>query len=147
MGVMLSADAASELPRLDLASARVLCRAILADVDAPSLACAIVDAAGNPIALERTARTSFVTAQIALAKARASALLGRPTSATAARAVEAADLYGTLAELSGGPMVHVSGGLPIRDATSVVGGLGVSGGLPDDDERLGLAALAEMGFP
>lgn len=127
--------------------ARELCRAVVVDADAPSLACAVVDPAGNVIALERTARTSFLTASIALAKARTSALLGRPTSLTAGRASEAAELYRVLADLSGGPMLHVAGGLPIGAGGAIIGGLGVSGGSPEDDERLALAALEAAGLP
>lgn len=106
------------------------------------MAVAVVDASGHLVASGRMDGANFLTMEIALAKARAAALLGQPTSATAERAPAARQLYDTLAALSGGPMVHVAGGLPVLLAGAAIGGLGVSGGLPDEDQRVAEAALA-----
>lgn len=142
----MSAEASAERPALSLEVARRLVLAVVADPAAASLACAVVDGAGHTIALERTAATPFLTAEIAVAKARASALLGRATAETSARSAEVPDLYRTLAELSGGPMLHVAGGIPIRVGERLVGAIGVSGGVPTDDAELAMAALTEVGL-
>lgn len=138
-------EPAGDITPLSLGTAQRLVRAVVRDADAPSLACAVVDRGGHLLALERTATTPFLTARIAESKARASALLGRPTSETAARAVEVPHLYGTLAALSDGPMLHVAGGVPIRVRGVIVGAIGVSGGVPDDDEAMARAALEAVG--
>lgn len=118
----------------------VAARAMLAAVSAASrqgkpLACAIVDRDAHVIALQRDPRTSFLTGEIALAKARAAALLGAPTSVSQERAEQRPALYERLEALSAGPMVHVPGGVPIVVDDVIVGAIGVSGDTPARDEE------------
>ncbi|MCL6649738.1 MAG: heme-binding protein [Chloroflexi bacterium] len=127
-----------------LASALVATAIRLAQARGLGIAVVVVDNAGHPIALARMDGVNFLTGRIATGKAHAAALLGRPTAATQERAAAAPQLYHTLAELSGAPMVHVPGGVPIEREGQILGAVGISGGTPDQDRELAELALAHV---
>ncbi len=105
------------------------------------VAVVVVDGAGHVVRLSRMDGVGYLSTRIAEAKARTAAALGRPTAATQERAAAAPALYATLAELSGGPMLHVPGGVPLQEAGTVVGAVGVSGGTPDQDQAIAQSAV------
>ncbi|MCC6620718.1 MAG: heme-binding protein [Deltaproteobacteria bacterium] len=105
------------------------------------MAIAVVDPAGDLIALARMDDTQLGSIDVAIHKARTAARFRRPTTAfEAAVAQGGAGLRTLTMDVSA-----IEGGLPCVRADRVVGAIGVSGMLPTQDgevARAGLAALA-----
>jgi glc operon protein GlcG len=103
-----------------------------------AMAIAVVDDGGFPLCLQRMDGAGAVTAQVALDKARTAALMRAPSRRLADRvATEPALLRLT-------EYLPLAGGLPILFEDQCIGGIGVSGGTPDQDEAVcgvGLEAL------
>ena len=105
---------------------------------------AVVDASGALIALTRMQGALLGGAELAIDKAWTSAAFGRDTGGTAQRL---AGLPEAVREgiLRRPRFTDLSGGLPIRVAGVLVGGVGVSGGPGRNDEMCAEAALAKIG--
>lgn len=104
-----------------------------------AIAIAIVDDGGYPLRLERMDGAGALTPSVALAKARTAALMRAPSRVLAERvATEPALLRLT-------DYLPMEGGLPIEVDGACIGGIGVSGGKPDDDEGVGNVGLATLG--
>lgn len=108
---------------------------------------AVVDAAGNLVALTRMDGASFLTADTARSKAWTAAASRIPTSALA-KALEAgmsagaASLITSTSISTGGRFMAASGGLPIVDGGEIVGAIGASGGSGEQDVAAAEAAIA-----
>ena len=103
-----------------------------------SMSIAIVDDGGYLLRLERHDGAGAMTPAVALAKARTAALMRGSTRLLAERvAAEPALLRLT-------EYLPMEGGLPIVVDGICVGGIGVSGGKPDEDEGIGRAGLATL---
>lgn len=96
---------------------------------------AIVDDGGYPLRLERMDGAGVMTPSVALAKARTAALMRGSTRILAERVVSEPALLRLTEYL---PM---EGGLPIVAEGACIGGIGISGGRPDDDEGVAQAGL------
>jgi uncharacterized protein GlcG (DUF336 family) len=96
---------------------------------------AVLDAAANLVAFEREDRSSLLREQIARGKAHGALNMNIGSRALATRAADQPHFISALIAMSGGMLVPVPGGVLIRDAQGdVIGAVGVSGHLPDDDE-------------
>ena len=103
-----------------------------------AMSIAIVDDGGHPLRLERLDGAGAMTPTVALAKARTAALMRGSTRLLAERvATEPALLRLT-------DYLPMEGGLPVVAEGACIGGIGVSGGKPDDDEAVGFAGLAAL---
>ena len=103
---------------------------------------AVVDAAGVLLALQRLDGARLHTPDAATLKARTAAIARTPTSALQAAVRDNPAL------LSFPGRMPLTGGVPLVFAGAVVGGIGSSGGEPDEDEAVchaGLRALAGDG--
>lgn len=112
-----------------------------AEAEARGLAMSIgvVDDGGYALRLVRLDGAGVLTAQVALDKARTAALLRAPSRILADR-VKAEPALLRLTDY-----LPLEGGLPIVIDGVCVGGIGVSGGKPDDDEAVGSAGLTILG--
>ena len=119
-------------PELQAADVRRLMAAARAEAESRGLAVtvAVVDAAGVPLALERLDGARLHTPEAALLKARTAALV-RTSTAELQKAV-AADP----ALLAFPGRLPLAGGMPLLHRGEVVGGVGSSGGEPEDDLRV-----------
>jgi glc operon protein GlcG len=133
---------------VDLADALVVLAAAEARATALGLAVAVavVDAAGGLIALHRMDGVQPAGPDVAVAKARASALFRRPTAAfeeVAAQRGKPAVLMLTSAVPHALP---VTGGVPIRlpGSGEVAGAVGVSGGSGDQDADVAAAGASAL---
>ncbi|MES2056534.1 MAG: heme-binding protein [Pseudomonadota bacterium] len=100
-----------------------------------AMSIAIVDDGGYPLRLERMDGAGAMTPSVALAKARTAALMRGSTRLLAERVkTEPALLRLT-------DYLPMEGGLPIMAQGVCVGGIGISGGKPDDDEGVGQAGI------
>lgn len=127
-------------PTLTLADARALLEAARSEAlrSSAQSSIAVVDEAGVPILLERLDGARLHTPEAAMLKARTAAITRTETETLQEQ------VRGEPALLSFPGRMPLTGGLPIRHAGHVVGGIGVSGGTPEQDLaacRAGLAAL------
>jgi uncharacterized protein GlcG (DUF336 family) len=100
---------------------------------------AIVDASGVLLASFRMRGSRFLSLKSALAKARTAASIGAPSHSVP----EHAKLL--LAAATQGEATGLRGGLPIRIAGVIVGGIGVGSGSGEQDEAVALVALKAIG--
>jgi uncharacterized protein GlcG (DUF336 family) len=115
--------------------------------DLPPMTVAVLDSAGQLVAFAREDRSSLLREAIARAKARGALNLGIGSRAIAHRAAAAPHFINAVTVLAGGDLVPVPGGVLIRDEDgTIVGAVGVSGHLPDDDEDCAVWGITACGL-
>jgi uncharacterized protein GlcG (DUF336 family) len=111
------------------------------------LTIAVLDAGGHLVALAREDGSGILRPQIAQAKAWGALGMGTGSRALAARAAAAPAFFAALTDISAGRIAPVPGGVLIRDAERrVLGAVGVSGDLPDNDEACAVAGIESAGL-
>jgi glc operon protein GlcG len=103
-----------------------------------TMAAAIVDPAGILVYFEKIDDTQHASPRIAIDKARSAAMFKRPTKAFQ-DSVEKGGVFLRVMGLRGASFVE--GGVPIVVSDTIIGGLGVSGGLSEQDGQCCRAAL------
>lgn len=104
-------------------------------------AIAVVDDAGNLMALQRLDGTFGAASGVSTGKARTAALFKKPT-----KAFEDSINNGRVALAAVAEMTPLQGGIPIMHEGSVVGAIGVSGAhSQQEDEEIALAGAAVFG--
>ena len=97
-----------------------------------AMSIAIVDTAGNLVAFQRMDGAWLGSVDLAQRKARTSALFPMPSSVLGEMSQPGGPIYGI--EATNGGLVSFGGGLPLAAADgTVIGAVGVSGGLVDQD--------------
>jgi glc operon protein GlcG len=99
----------------------------------------VVDDAGIPLQLERMDGASAITVEVAIGKARASALTGQPTKFWEERVKERPAFVGFPAG------ILIAGAVPIIHQNECVGAIGVSGVKSHEDEQIAQAGVAALG--
>lgn len=113
----------------------------------PPMTVTVLDPGGRLVAAKREDGSSFFRAEISSAKAWGALAMGMPTRLLADRAAKAPDFTQSLTVLTQGRFIPVPGGVLIRDAQGrLLGGVGVSGAHPDDDEACAAAGIAVAGL-
>ena len=135
---------------LNLAQAGVIIDAALAEGRrrrlAP-LAVAVLDAGGHLIAFKREDGAGFVRFDIASGKAWGALGMGFGTRELADRATRFPTFVAALSAASQGRMIPSPGGVLIAGADGdVVGAIGISGDLGDNDEACAMAGIAAAGL-
>jgi glc operon protein GlcG len=100
---------------------------------------AVVDDAGVPLILERMDGAARTTADVAVGKARSSAITGRPSLFWEERIKERP------AFLNFPGILPIQGAVPIIHEGECVGAVGVSGVASQDDEKIASAGAAALG--
>lgn len=104
---------------------------------------AVLDAAAHLKAFGRMDEAVLGSIDVALGKARASALFGITSEAVWEYAKPGAPAPGL--ERSNGGLMTFPGGAPLRDPTGrLLGAIGVSGGSPDQDADIARAAVTAV---
>ncbi|HEV8717947.1 MAG TPA: heme-binding protein [Candidatus Binatia bacterium] len=106
---------------------------------------AVVDAAGNPVALARMDGARWLTAGVAQSKAFTSATLRRTSKEVAELAQTRPQLFSSIASLAGRPLLLAGGGLPLIIKGELLGGVGASGGTEEQDAECARAGLTAIG--
>lgn len=106
------------------------------------LTVAVLDPAGKLVAMKRQDQSSLLRPDIAQAKAYGALAMGMGSRGLAGRAQDHPAFVASITALAGGMLVPVPGGVLCYDGASVVGAVGVSGALPDQDEECALAGIA-----
>jgi uncharacterized protein GlcG (DUF336 family) len=111
------------------------------------LGVAVVDVRGALIAYAAEDGTSLRRQDIALAKANAALAMGMGTRTIAARAKAQPVFFSALASAIQGGFAPAPGGVLVRDAEgALLGAVGVSGDVSDNDEAAALFGVQEVGL-
>ena len=105
---------------------------------------AVMDAAGNLVAMIRMDGARWMTAQVAQAKAFTAVTFRRSSAAVEELAEQRPDLFESLVTLIDRPLLLAGGGLPVIVNGELLGGVGASGGTEDQDidcVEVGLSAI------
>ncbi|HAL75157.1 MAG TPA: glcg protein [Rhodobacteraceae bacterium] len=106
------------------------------------LSVAVLDAGGHLIAFERGDGAAPGRVAIATGKAHGAVMLGMVGRAQMARAEQQAYFMQAVNGVFQGQVVPVPGGVLIRDARqNIIGGVGVTGDLSDNDEICAIAGV------
>ncbi|HWL10500.1 MAG TPA: heme-binding protein [Planctomicrobium sp.] len=105
------------------------------------VAIAVVDGSGFLVAFQRLENTQLGSIEIALQKAKTSALFRRPTKAMEAVLAQGGE---GLKILSLPGALPIEGGLPIVRDGKVIGAIGVSGVKSSEDAQIGSAGLEAL---
>lgn len=115
--------------------------------DLPPMTVAVLDSAGQLVAFAREDKSSLLREAIARGKARGALNLGIGSRAIAHRAAAHPHFISAVTALADGDLVPVPGGVLIRDSGgAVIGAVGVSGHLPDDDEEIAVWGITACGL-
>ncbi|MGH7965549.1 MAG: heme-binding protein [Candidatus Binatia bacterium] len=91
-------------------------------------------------------KAAVLTPSIAHSKAYTAATLRRTSAEVGALAESRPHFFASIAHIGAVPLIAGGGGLPIRQGGEVVGGVGASGGTPDQDVECAQAGLAAAGL-
>ena len=108
---------------------------------------AALDARGMVIVLKAEDGSSLLRSEIASGKAWSALAMGFGTRNLAGRAEKLPAFFGALSDLARGRVLPVPGGVLVRDEQGViVGSVGASGDIADNDEACVLACLKAAGL-
>ncbi len=111
------------------------------------LAVAVLDARGALIAYAAEDGCSLRRQDIAMAKANGALAMGFGSRTLAARSKGAPQFFGALSHVIQGGLAPAPGGVLVRgDDGSLLGAVGVSGDVSDNDEAAALAGIAAAGL-
>ena len=105
----------------------------------------VVDAAGHLVAAHRMDGADWITPDVALGKAWTAAAYRAPSAAQGEKAQQLVAFAGAISAATGGRYTPQIGGLPIERDGEVVGAMGASGALGEQDEAVVRAALERAG--
>ena len=134
------------IKRLDLSDALVLiagAKARAEEIGVP-MCIAVTDESCNLIAFERMDGSKIPGITIAIDKGFTAAGTRKPTKGLGEASQPGKQAYGVSSTI-GGRMVVIAGGLPVSAGDAVVGGIGVSGGSPDQDADVAEAGIRALG--
>jgi uncharacterized protein GlcG (DUF336 family) len=108
---------------------------------------AVLDVRGCVVALQMEDGSSLLRPEIASGKAWSALAMGSGTRNLAERAESLPSFFGALASLAQGRVIPVPGGVLVRSAEwTVLGAVGASGDIADNDEACALAGIEAVGL-
>lgn len=111
------------------------------------MATAVLDAAGHPLAVLRDEHASFLRPQIATGKARGCLGMGFGGRELARRAQAMPTFFDAINSLTSGEVIPVAGGVLIRNSVGqILGAIGLSGDISDNDEQCAVQAIELVGL-
>ncbi len=111
-----------------------------------ALSIAVVDYGGFVVLLERMDGARPMTPQIALSKAYSSAVMQRPTYLLEGWRNSDPVFFTQVGRMGQHPIVATKGGFTVKRDGEIIGGIGVSGGSPDEDQKIAEGVLRDNGF-
>lgn len=135
---------------ISLAAARTIVVRALAHArssDFPPMTVVVLDTAGELVAFAREDGSSLLRGRIARAKAGGAPNMGVGSRSLAARAAAHPAFINSVVALADSDLVPAAGGVLVRDDdNNVIGAVGVSGSLPDDNEACAIHGIAAAGL-
>jgi uncharacterized protein GlcG (DUF336 family) len=111
------------------------------------LTIAVLDSGGHVVILKRQDGSGILRPQIAHGKAWGALGMGLGGRALAQRAQHAPTFYAALGPASDGRLIAGTGGVLIRSGEGqVLGAVGVSGDMPDNDEACAVRGIEALGL-
>ncbi|WP_448188646.1 GlcG/HbpS family heme-binding protein [Azospirillum sp. sgz301742] len=111
------------------------------------LTVAVLDSGGHLKVLKREDNSSILRPEIAMGKAWGVLGMGFGGRELARRAAKMPAFFNAASDLAGGLMVPVPGGVLIRDTDGhIVGSVGVTGDLSENDELCAVAGIESVGL-
>jgi uncharacterized protein GlcG (DUF336 family) len=111
------------------------------------LTVAVLDAGGHLVAFKREDDSGILRPQIAIGKAWGALGMGAGTRHLAERAASHPSFLVALTAASDGRVFPVPGGVLVRDGNGrIVGAVGISGDMPDQDERCAVQGIEAAGL-
>ncbi|HIJ39307.1 MAG TPA: heme-binding protein [Rhodospirillaceae bacterium] len=135
---VLSLDIASQIVDVALAKGK--------EMGFGPLTVAVLDAGGQIRVLKRGDGSSLLRPEIAVGKAWGVLALGFGGRELARRAAKMPAFFNAASDLAGGKLVPVPGGVLIRSGSQIVGAVGVTGDLSENDELCAVAGIKAVGL-
>jgi uncharacterized protein GlcG (DUF336 family) len=108
---------------------------------------AVLDGGGHLIAFKRQDHSGILRPDIAVGKAWGTLGMGAGGRSLALRAAAAPAFYAALAGASQGRVIPVAGGVLVLDTDrEILGAVGVSGDIPDNDESCAIYGIEQAGL-
>ena len=111
-----------------------------------ALSIAVVDYGGFVVLIERMDGARPMTPDIALSKAYSAAVMQRPTEMLENWRNSDPVFFTQVGRMGQHPIVATKGGYTLKRGGEIVGGLGISGGSPDEDQKICEDVLRAAGF-
>jgi len=111
-----------------------------------ALSIAVVDYGGFVVLVERMDGARPMTPSIALSKAYSAAVMQRPTAMLENWRNSDPVFFTQVGRMGQHPIVATKGGYTLKRDGIIVGGLGISGGSPDEDQKICEDVLRAAGF-
>jgi uncharacterized protein GlcG (DUF336 family) len=135
----LTLEKANIIINVALATARTLNLAPLTVV--------VLDDAGHLKAMQREDGSTMIRQQVATAKAWGSVSMGMSSRNLGDVAEQRPGFMNALINVADGKVMPVPGGILIRDHDNrIIGAVGISGDVSDEDERCAIAGVKAAGF-
>jgi len=110
------------------------------------IAVCVLDAGGHVLVLKRQEHATFLRVDIATAKAWTAVSLAAPSRNFANMAEARPQFVTSLVTISEGRMAPAAGGVLVLRDGRIIGGVGVSGDTPDNDEAAALDGVTAAGL-
>ncbi len=111
-----------------------------------TLSIAVVDYGGFVVLIERMDGARPMTPDIALSKAYSAAVMQRPTEMLENWRTSDPVFFTQIGRMGQRPIVATKGGYTLKREDTILGGLGISGGSPDEDQQICEDVLKAAGF-
>jgi uncharacterized protein GlcG (DUF336 family) len=111
-----------------------------------ALSVAIVDYGGFVVLIERMDGARPMTPDIALSKAYSAAVMQRPTEMLENWRNSDPVFFTQVGRMGQRPIVATKGGFTLKRDGAILGGIGISGGSPDEDQRICEDVVRAAGF-
>jgi uncharacterized protein GlcG (DUF336 family) len=111
-----------------------------------AMSIAVVDSGGYIVSILRMDGARPLTPKIALSKAYSAAAMQRPTKMLKDWSNSDPVFFSQVATMGMEPIVATLGGVTLKRDGEVIGGLGISGGSPQEDQDIADSVVAELGF-
>ena len=110
------------------------------------LSIAVVDSGGFVVSIRRFDGARPMTPLIALSKAYTSAVMQRPSGMLKPWSNNDPVFFSQVATMGNFPIVATGGGMTLKRDGEFVGGVGVSGGTPGEDQLVAEVVINELGY-
>jgi len=111
-----------------------------------ALSIAVVDYGGFVVLIERMDGARPMTPDIALSKAYSAAVMQRPTEMLENWRDSDPVFFTQVGRMGHRPIVATKGGYTLKRDGAILGGIGISGGRPDEDQQICEHVLRASGF-
>ena len=111
-----------------------------------ALSIAVVDYGGFIVLVERMDGARPMTPSIALSKAYSAAVMQRPTVMLEGWRNSDPVFFTQVGRMGQHPIVATKGGYTLKRDGAILGGIGISGGSPDEDQKIAEDVLRAHGF-